>query len=575
MFKNALFTSLTIAGLMLVTAGPLGVQAQDPASPTGCNADRSVVNVARSTASASVGDTITFTVEAGNPISNVDDGCDITQRTMTLTLPNGVTHSFGPYDYPYPTPLSIVGSANYVASAADLTGNSWTATISWTGVQKDGFDSVSTGSKGTSVNYVPLFLEVTKTANPSFDRTVTWEIDKSVNVSEHNLSVGQSGVSGYTVAVEKTSTDSNYGVSGVITIHNPALVSANITGVSDSVSGVGTVAVDCPVTFPYSLAAGASLVCTYNTSLPNVDTRTNTATVSTTGDVEGSSGEASISFSNVTPTLVGYNQITVTDTNSAFGGPRQTNADAVYNYDVTFFCNANAGENPNTATIVETEQSDSAMVTVNCANPSIDIEKATNGQDADSPTGPMIPVGDAVNWTYVVTNNGDVPLTNVVVTDNQGVTVTCPKNTLAVNESMTCTANGIAVEGQYSNIGSVSGYYGQTQVHDTDPSHYFGEALAGEWCSPGYWRQPHHLDSWVATGYSPDDLFLASFQGYVLPTAKKNSRFAPNENPTLIDVLSSPQIYGGDAFNKVGELLSDAHPDVNYTGTREGSCPLN
>ncbi|NLP11548.1 hypothetical protein GX408_14220, partial [bacterium] len=36
--------------------------------------------------------------------------------------------------------------------------------------------------------------------------------------------------------------------------------------------------------------------------------------------------------------------------------------------------------------------------------PQIDIEKATNGQDADTPTGPSIPVGGAVTWTYVITN---------------------------------------------------------------------------------------------------------------------------------------------------------------------------
>ena len=47
--------------------------------------------------------------------------------------------------------------------------------------------------------------------------------------------------------------------------------------------------------------------------------------------------------------------------------------------------------------------------------PSIDIEKATNGHDADSPTGPEVTVGDAVSWTYVVTNTGEVALANVVV----------------------------------------------------------------------------------------------------------------------------------------------------------------
>ncbi len=56
----------------------------------------------------------------------------------------------------------------------------------------------------------------------------------------------------------------------------------------------------------------------------------------------------------------------------------------------------------------------------------IDIEKYTNGQDADTPTGPSIPVGDPVTWTYVVTNPGDFYFSNVVVTDDQGVTPVLP-----------------------------------------------------------------------------------------------------------------------------------------------------
>ncbi len=107
--------------------------------------------------------------------------------------------------------------------------------------------------------------------------------------------------------------------------------------------------------------------------------------------------------------------------------------------------------------------------------PSIVIQKATNGEDADTPTGPLIPVGGAVTWTYVVTNTGNLPLTQVVVTDDQGVVVTCPKDTLALQESMICTGTGIAVEGQYANVGSVVGVPPTgTPVTSSDPSHYFG-----------------------------------------------------------------------------------------------------
>ena len=109
--------------------------------------------------------------------------------------------------------------------------------------------------------------------------------------------------------------------------------------------------------------------------------------------------------------------------------------------------------------------------------PSIDIIKYTNGEDANTPTGPEIQVGNPVAWTYLVTNNGNVALSEVAVTDDRGVAVTCPKTTLAVGENMTCTANGTATEGQYANIGTVTGRSptGQ-QVTDNDPSHYIGRS---------------------------------------------------------------------------------------------------
>jgi uncharacterized repeat protein (TIGR01451 family) len=106
----------------------------------------------------------------------------------------------------------------------------------------------------------------------------------------------------------------------------------------------------------------------------------------------------------------------------------------------------------------------------------IDIEKATNGDDADAATGPYIAVGDPVTWTYVVTNTGNTLVTNVSVVDDQGVTVDClGQVTLAAFASMTCTATGTATVGQYSNLGTVTGdSTGNGPVTDSDPSHYFG-----------------------------------------------------------------------------------------------------
>ena len=110
----------------------------------------------------------------------------------------------------------------------------------------------------------------------------------------------------------------------------------------------------------------------------------------------------------------------------------------------------------------------------------IDIEKATNGDDADLPVDAVrLDPGDDVTWTYVVTNTGGVDLTNVVVTDDQGVAVSCPQDTLTVGETMTCTATGTAggvVNGpqfDYANVGTVTGVApDESTVTDSDPSHY-------------------------------------------------------------------------------------------------------
>ncbi|MCL6582415.1 MAG: hypothetical protein K6U11_02140 [bacterium] len=105
----------------------------------------------------------------------------------------------------------------------------------------------------------------------------------------------------------------------------------------------------------------------------------------------------------------------------------------------------------------------------------INIKKSTNGQDADSPPGPSIPVGGLVTWRYVVTNTGDDTLTGITVSDDKLGLITCPKNTLGPGQSMTCEASGTAALGQYANLATVTAKDSTgNQLIDTDPSHYFG-----------------------------------------------------------------------------------------------------
>src|SRR5690606_22961723 len=104
-------------------------------------------------------------------------------------------------------------------------------------------------------------------------------------------------------------------------------------------------------------------------------------------------------------------------------------------------------------------------------------EKATNGADADAAPGPYVPIGDPVEWDYVVTNTGNVTLTGITVTDEPAPPdgITCPQTALPAGAAMTCTATGTAAAGPFANTAQVEATpaSGGT-VTDSDPSHHFG-----------------------------------------------------------------------------------------------------
>jgi hypothetical protein len=109
----------------------------------------------------------------------------------------------------------------------------------------------------------------------------------------------------------------------------------------------------------------------------------------------------------------------------------------------------------------------------------VEIEKTTNGKEADRAPGPQLTVGAAVTWEYHVTNTGTIPLTGIAVVDDRGVIVSCAGlSALAAKASMTCTGAGIATLGQYRNVGTVTASWANAglsgTVTDSDASHYLG-----------------------------------------------------------------------------------------------------
>ena len=119
----------------------------------------------------------------------------------------------------------------------------------------------------------------------------------------------------------------------------------------------------------------------------------------------------------------------------------------------------------------------------------------------------------------------------------------------------------------------------------------------GDGCTPGYWKQPHHLDSW--SGVGPDDNFNATFG----TTAAFNEDKCESTDPTLLQALKCKggglsalarhavaallNAYSGTVnydytVAQVKTMVQDAIADERYNGTKnkladanELGCPLN
>jgi uncharacterized repeat protein (TIGR01451 family) len=126
-------------------------------------------------------------------------------------------------------------------------------------------------------------LQVSKTANPTFDRAFTWSILKSVvGPTTQTANAGTSVGFDYTVAVTKsTPVDANWAVSGTITVKNPNAFAVTGT-ISDIIAGAPmstcVVTGGATQTFPAAATTPVAYSCSFS-SKPSYSVLTNTATV--------------------------------------------------------------------------------------------------------------------------------------------------------------------------------------------------------------------------------------------------------------------------------------------------------
>lgn len=243
------------------------------------------------------------------------------------------------------------------------------------------------GFEEWAVRILPV-VDVQKTVETSVTRTFTWDVTKSSDPSTLDLFSGDDGTTEYTVDVDRTGfTESDWSVSGQITITNPGDVDAVVLSVADTLSPDIAATVDCGVTFPHTITSnGGSLTCDYGPEdLPSGDMRTNTATVvlddpGTEGDQPGAvfTDDEDVDFSS--PDNVTEVDGSATLFDDDFDGDGDTSNDTNLgsftddgstSFTTTFTCDTDEGDHTNEVTLVgddsgNTLATDDETVTVNC-----------------------------------------------------------------------------------------------------------------------------------------------------------------------------------------------------------------
>jgi hypothetical protein len=303
--RSGLVALLLAAAALLVPAAAMGAEG-DPGAPSGNGIQPTVVP-----GNPTCADYGLYELKVDPPASGTYEDGVLTVKVTVKGSPNGQI-----FDWE-----SNIGVDLVIAKGGKFGGNLYTYDPPEEATADTGLHTPINNEQGEYANLshitfcYDIELEVTKNANTTFTRDYEWQIEKSNSTSEEpiKLAPGQSYEVGYEVTASILSfEDSEWAVSGEIEVHNPAPDAAEGVVVTDEISGFGAVTVDCggETTIP----AGGTLVCTYESGLPDGEPRSNEATATTTtpGIGEGS-GTAAITFGE--PTKLVDDCIAVSDDN--------------------------------------------------------------------------------------------------------------------------------------------------------------------------------------------------------------------------------------------------------------------
>ena len=148
----------------------------------------------------------------------------------------------------------------------------------------------------------PKHLVVTKTADTSWERAYTWDVEKSVDNSQIEMKQGGTATAQWKVDVTQTgSTVQNAEVNGTIDVSNPNAFDVTGVTVTDALAGA---VVDCDgaagapvVSTGLTVPANGSLQCSYSATRDSLGGGTNWAAAAATLDGVDLSGAGWVDYS--------------------------------------------------------------------------------------------------------------------------------------------------------------------------------------------------------------------------------------------------------------------------------------
>jgi uncharacterized repeat protein (TIGR01451 family) len=415
----------------------------------------------RAVAAQLVADASTFAADANAPATlDVQGGADATScagttrtilvtgtpfTTATLTITSGVgtfadtgttttTVTLGPDGTGSAILQSNVNNPGTITVSADITVS--------TMVQSDGGGKQDFAyledqhvTKTVTLTFTDCRLTVGKTAEPAFNRTFTWTVQKVVT-SSSKATVDAGGTATFSYAVTATkgpAVDSGWTVRGAISVTNPgpavdATVSDAVAGATCTVGGgTASTLVAVPqggtVSVPYSCAYAAKP--TYNVL------QTNTATISWTRANSApivETASATFTFNDAStgnPSVTGDSAVVVDTFNGGTPTPLGTvTQTTTFNTSTSFVVPAGQTgcvDLPNVATVTSNGIPVSATATVTaCATPPITIQSVPDGTTVTLTKTASVSVvkpGGTVRFTIRWKNTGKAAARNVEICD--------------------------------------------------------------------------------------------------------------------------------------------------------------